>query len=488
VLISLSALAPIAVALALILLLRVEPLLAAAAGLISAVLVAGLSAPQALAWPAFLVAGQTALAIAVSAASVIVPGLLLNHELGRRGGLSEVAEGLRALGMEPARCAVILLLGLFPALECLTGFGISLLLAVPVLVRLLGPAAGVPVALLGMHIMAWGTLALATLVGAALADMPPELLGGVSALLQAPALGVVALIGLGTIGGTAALARHGIFAVLLAMALAALLHLNTRFLLIETTGVLAGLGVTLIGFGWEAIWGRLRPKRNDLARLRGLAPFAAALVLLLAFRLVPPIASFLGGLLVIGTERLSITPLASPGVALLLVALFLALRGSGGFRWRAPLTRAVRPVAAVLAFVLLAQVMQETGLLQLAVRGIAALPFAVLVPLMPALGMLGGFTTGSAIAGNALFMPTAVALGGAHGFAYDFAAIQNAAAGHGAFASLPIVTLTVAIAGQSGLKASLTVPDLTRFGLRAALLIYAALAAGFALFLGLAGV
>lgn len=485
-LIPLYALSPIAAALAAILVLRADPLIGAALGLALAIVAAATIEPATLGWPALGAAGETALAIAVSAASVIVPGLILNHEFDRRGALTEAAEGLRTLGMDPQRCAVILLLGLFPALECLTGFGISLLLAVPVLVRLLGPAAGVPTALLGMHIMAWGTMALATMIGAALAGMPPDLLGAVSAVLQVPALVAVGLIGLATIGGPAALRRHAVFAVLLALALAALLHLNARFLLVETSGVLAGLGVALLGIGWEAFRGRFPPDRRHLARLRGLAPFVAALMLLLVFRLVPSIAALLGNALVIGGEGLRISPLASPGVALLLVAAVLAARG-GGFQWAAPLRRAIRPVAVVLAFVLLAQVMQQTGLLKVALVGAAALPLAVLVPLAPALGMLGGFTTGSAVAGNALFLPAVTALGAAHGFAWDFAAIHNAAAGHGAFASLSIVSLTVAIASQAAPGAGPAVHDLARFGLRSALLIYAALAAGFVLFLGLTG-
>ncbi|WP_162914666.1 hypothetical protein [Desertibaculum subflavum] len=485
-LIPLYALTPIAAALAAILVLRAGPLIGAAIGLALAALAAATIESATLNWPALGAAGQTALAIAVSAASVIVPGLILNHELDRRGALTEAAEGLRSLGMDPQRCAVILLLGLFPALECLTGFGISLLLAVPVLIRLLGPAVGVPVALLGMHIMAWGTMALATLIGAALAGMPPDLLGAVSAVLQVPALVVVGLIGIATIGGPDALRRHAVFAVLLALALAALLHLNARFLLVETSGVLAGLGVALLGIGWEALRGRFRPGLGDLARLRGLAPFAAALILLLLVRLVPPIATFLDDVLVIGGGDLAISPLASPGLALLIVATILAARGSG-FRWGVPLGRAIRPVAVVLAFILLAQVMQQTGLLRIALAGAAGLPLAVLVPLAPALGMLGGFTTGSAVAGNALFLPAVTALGAAHGLAWDFAAIHNAAAGHGAFASLSIVSLTVAIASQAVPGGGPPVHVLARFGLRSALLIYAALAAGFALFRGLAG-
>lgn len=481
----LYALTPIAAALVAILVLRAAPLTGAAIGLALAIVAAATIEPATLDRPALSAAGEAALAIAVSAASVIVPGLILNHELERGGALTEAAEGLRALGMEPQRCAMILLLGLFPALECLTGFGISLLLAVPVLVRLLGPAAGVPVALLGMHIMAWGTMALATLVGAALVGMPPDLLGAISAVLQAPALATVGLIGLGTIGGPAALRRHAVFVVLLALALAALLHLNARFLLVETSGVLAGLGVVLLGIGWEALRGRFRPSRSGLARLRGLTPFAAALILLLVLRLVPPIAELLGNALVIGGGDLSISPLASPGLALLLVAIVLAARGSG-FHWAAPLRRAVRPVTVVLAFVLLAQVMHRTGLLGIAFAGAAQLPLAALVPLAPALGMLAGFTTGSAVAGNALFLPAVTALGAAHGFAWVFAAIHNAAAGHGAFASPSIVSLTVAIAGPAA-SGGPAAHQLVRFGIRSVLLVYAALAAGFALFLGLTG-
>ncbi|MGG7569491.1 hypothetical protein [Streptomyces sirii] len=92
--------------------------------------------------------------------------------------------------------------------------------------------------------------------------------------------------------------------------------------------------------------------------------------------------------------------------------------------------------------------------------------------------MLSGFITGSNVGGNALMMPLQERLA-PHGAGLDvwFAALQNSAAGHAVFTSLPMIMLILVVAGDSAKGAGVVEYGLLRFGLRVTAALYAALAA-----------
>ena len=66
--------------------------------------------------------------------------------------------------LKPENKALILLLGFLPAVESLTGFGVSLFLGVPIFLKLFPQKKALKLSVLGMNIMPWGTLALATII------------------------------------------------------------------------------------------------------------------------------------------------------------------------------------------------------------------------------------------------------------------------------------------------------------------------------------
>jgi lactate permease len=475
----LLAISPVFVAVAVILLGRRAPLWGATAGLAAALALALLLEGAGLTQARAATALQTTGIVTLAAALVIGPGLLLNMTLARQGATQRIVDGLVALDMAAERRAVVLVLGLLPAIECVTGFGVALLLSVPALCRLAGPERGLRLAILAMFIMPFGALALPTTVGAALIGFPPAVLGAATVAYSLPALCVFALAALLTFGGLATLRRSGGFALALALLLAAGLFLNCRFLFVETAGVFAGLAVAAAGFGWEAAFGRLRFAGPAARRgLAALAPFGCAALLIVAARGWPPAFEALSGALRLAGVRLALQPLTSPGLALLVVALgLLALkpvRLDLGLLARS----AARPIATVFAFVLLAQTMRETGLLDLAVAAADGLAPAALASLGVAAAVLSGFATGSGVAGNALMMSAQYELGASVGRAVDFAALQNAGAGHSSFASPPIVAVARAVAQTAGEGAVADAP-LIRFGLTvvAAVLVALLLAA-----------
>lgn len=104
--------------------------------------------------------------------------------------------------------------------------------------------------------------------------------------------------------------------------------------------------------------------------------------------------------------------------------------------------------------------------------------------LSPLLGALSGYLTGSNVGGNALMMTLQASLTDDKALRLAFSAIQNSAAGHAAFASMPIILLVLAIAGH-GQRAEES--DLVRFGLKILLLVVTLLTATGLLFIAISG-
>ncbi|MFE0186608.1 L-lactate permease [Streptomyces sp. NPDC058989] len=418
--------------------------------------------------------------LVLNAAAVMLPGVYLSQVLTRREVHRSLQEWVRGLPLPgPAKIALVVA-GIAPTVEALTGFGVSLLVTVPVLLALTPPATALRQAMLGMNIMPWGTLGLATVIGAALIGTDTAALGTATAVTSSLVFPLVTV-------WAALLARpqHRLRTAVVAAAAGGTLSLGLLLLnragAVQPAGVLAGLLTTALGLvlcaarrtpsgaGTEPTAGRLFPPRAVLHAyglvLGGIVVTRAATALG-----VPPLELHAG--------NASFALLSSPGLPLLAAALLLdrgRLRGSDA---RAALIRAGRPLLALTGFVALGRLMADSGMIGEIGVAVAAAPPLVIALASPALGMLGGFITGSNVGGNALMMPLQERLA-PHGAGLDvwFAALQNSAAGHAVFTSLPMIMLILAVAGDSAKSAGVVEYGLLRFGLRVAAAIYAALAA-----------
>lgn len=99
---------------------------------------AGLAALIALVVPAFTAQpSQLALGlgaaglITLQAAFVIIPGLCLNEVLTLNKAHERLVGWVHQIPATPSRKAILIVVGLAPALESMTGFGISLLVTIP---------------------------------------------------------------------------------------------------------------------------------------------------------------------------------------------------------------------------------------------------------------------------------------------------------------------------------------------------------------------
>ncbi|MBF6135667.1 L-lactate permease [Nocardia otitidiscaviarum] len=241
-----AAVIPLVVVLGMITGLRRPAHWAAVAGVGAAVLLIGWRPEFALPRTALGSGAAGAGLLVLNAAAVMLPGVYLSQVLTRRGVHESLQEWVRALPLSgPAKVALVVA-GIAPMVEALTGFGVSLLVTVPVLLALAPPATALRQAMLGMNIMPWGTLGLATVIGAALTDLPLPTLGTATAVTSALVFPLVTV-------WAALLARpyHRLRTTVQAAGAGGLLALTllvcNHLGVVSPAGVLAGLCTTAVG-------------------------------------------------------------------------------------------------------------------------------------------------------------------------------------------------------------------------------------------------
>ncbi|WP_416423477.1 transporter [Pseudomonas sp. App30] len=432
---------PIGLVLALILLVRRPPVQAALAGVAGVLLLWGLGVAAPFSAAVTAAIAQDTGILFLSTACVIAPGLAFVLLVERGGAPQAIGAWVKELGWTPPAQVIFIVLGLAPLLEAMTGFGVSLIATVPLLMSLFSRQAGMKVALAGMVVMPWGTLGLATVIGAQLAHVPVDVLGSHSALVSAPVFLGLAAVALWQAGVRHLLAWLGLL--LVAALFVTVLFSVNRWLGPEVAGVLAGLAVAAVGLGLAAV------QRKRLVRWPQAAwPYLALLAVIIGLRGLFLLSGWDGAWVVRG-EHVAWKPLASPGVALVLVTMLMAMRqgAAEGFPWAALVKRAKFPLATIFLFLLLSQVMVNAGFLLEAQRSLQSLSGVALAPTVALLAGLAGYVTGSNVGGNTLVMPSIAALGVAHG--PWLAAMVNSAAGHGALGSLSILSLVTGLAGAN---------------------------------------
>lgn len=424
-------LVPMVFVLVLILLARRPPVQAAFAGALFALGLwfAGVGVAPSAALGLAMVT-DTAVLFA-SIAAVMVPGLLLVVLLAQSPANAALSGWVQGLGLRGERQLLCIVLGIAPLLEAMTGFAVSLIATVPLLMALWPRAVALRVAIAGIVIAPWGTLGLATTTGAALLSMDARVMAGYSALVSAPVFVLLAALAV-WLAGFRSRAAWG--AVLLhAAGFVEVLYLASRWLGAEVAGMCAGAVVVLFN---------VLCARNRQGWPRAAWPYALLFACVMAMKLLLWLAAADDWLVWQGVGvRWKV--LSSPGIPLALVAVVLSLRqralpvGQWGQRVR-------RPLLTLLGFLLLSQIMVKAGFLEV-LRGWLVQGDLLALPALAAFaGAAGGYLTGSNVGGNVLMLP---ALAGAD--APVLAAVMNSACGHAVPGSLPMVALLAALAKMS---------------------------------------
>jgi lactate permease len=369
--------------------------LAGAASLATAVL-------GALVWPGLWGAAVPGalfggLGISAQVLFVLFGGLWLYNLLSAGGAVDDVARFLGRLEPDRVSLAAVVVVGVAPFFESVTGFGVAVVISAPILLAAgFAPLRAAILATWGQCAVPWGALGVGTVIGAHLAGMDFGILSDASALLNLPLFPVYGLAALALADGWSGVTRRGAEAVVLGL-VAGLGTLLTSFYLVpELSGAVGGLAATAVFLAW-------RPRRLVAVPVRALLPYAFLLALLAAAN---GIVALRGALEELGPV------FEGPGLPLLVSGAFAAaVFGLGGNQigaaTRKTTTQWLPTAGAVLTFVLAGEVVAGSGAAGLLAGGAESLG-GLFPAVSPVLAALGGALTGSNAASNALFMPLQV--------------------------------------------------------------------------------
>lgn len=372
---------------------------------------------------------------------VLFGGLLLYNLLSSGGAIEEVSQFLGRLEPDGASLAVLVVVGVGPFFESITGFGVAVVISVPILLAAgFSPLRSAVLASWGQCAVPWGALGVGTVIGADLSAMTFGELSNASALLSLPLFVVFALSAAAFAGGTRGLRKMWPEAMGLGIVAGLGTLLTSLFLIPELSGAAGGLCATVF-----FIARRRRRLSMTALPVQAVAPYAL-LLLLLAGTNVDPVAGYL--------ERLG-PVLSGPGTPLILSGAFAALLfglavGETGRAIRGTLRQWLPTASAVLAFVLAGQVVAASGAAGVLASEAASL--GSLYPLVaPVFGALGGSLAGSNAASNALFMSLQAESAHALGEPVDLiAAVQNVAGSQASLLAPQRVVLAATATGLIG--------------------------------------
>ncbi|GAC1403156.1 MAG: L-lactate permease [Ktedonobacteraceae bacterium] len=413
--------------------------------------------------------------------SVLFPALLLYQLQQTRKGMSVLAQGITHLCPDKYLLILLIVLGIAPFVESVSGFGVGTVVVIPILVAVgVDTLQAAVLGLLGQIAVPWGALAVGTTLAAQLTRLDANLLGAYTALITAPLPVGFGLLALLMSGGRSALAHRWYAACVAGVVLACGEWLFSLTTSVELAGALASLVCLLLLALWGSILARrtritaqenasiqnpiIENKRvvqqNDVALSSPplwcvVAPYILLTATLLLSRLLIPVRVWLQthAVLDMPTIALHLQLLYIPGFWVLLaaVAAVLALNIDQSEAqqtllrtWRQFLPGAI----AILCFLATSQVMNANGMISVLGRAAATLG-SNYGWIAPWLGALGGWLTGSNAGGNAMFALLQKEVSGRAGLPLYW--IMGAQNGAGSIATMASPSRTILAATTAGL-------------------------------------
>jgi lactate permease len=371
-------------------------------------------------------------------AAMIVPGVVFVETSRRRKAPEAIAAVVDAISLSKPLQAILIAVGIGVAVESLTGMGVSLLITVPLLLRLVDREKAIGLALVGMCLMPFGALSISAHVGSKLAGLPIDELARWTVLVSAPVAFGLPLLCLLILRERKPTDVIG--ALLSGAAIVAGIALTALFAGIEIAGVIGGIAVIVV----LAAMARQRSGLATALLAPGLRPYLVLIAMVALQKIVTAPLTRAGLSPALATDRVSFAILTSPGLALLAATVLTSARHLTGDVVAGVARRAWRPVLSVLLFMVSARLLVESGAIVALAGLLAGLGGAGAAVTVAALGALGGFVTGSGVTSSALFMPSAAAAGAGLGQLPLFAALQNSAGGHTGMSSLPVLAILLA--------------------------------------------
>lgn len=419
--------------------------------------------PFALRPAALAAAHARGLLLSLVVVYVLAAGLLLFNVLDRARAIETLGAALARASQDRARRALLVVGALSPFFESVSGFGLAVVVVGPLLVALgFDARRATLLALLGQNAVPWGAMAIGTLIGAELADVPVRAMGVGSAWLTLPLAFLYNALTVVLAAGPGMVLRRLPDIVLGAAALGGGVLAGSAYVSVELAGVLAGLLAAAVQVALARLLeGPPAPAPavpEGPSPWRAAAPYAVLVAGLLVSRLVPAARAWLDNVLVLdaAAHGVRLPFLYSPAFFLLVAsAVAAALFGLSGPALRGALRATARQwwpaAAATAAFIALSTVMVAAGMTTRLAEAAAAATGAAFVLLSPLVGGLGGFMTGSNTGGNAMFGRFQVETALRAGLPPEVLAYaNNVAAANATMASPSRVVLATAVTGRWG--------------------------------------
>lgn len=374
--------------------------IAASAAVLATVVVSALAFPISAASAAEVASSLGP--VVVEVLLIILGGVLLGGLLRASGAQQVISEWVEKACPNPHRAVLFVVLGMVAFAESVTGFGLGVIVGIPILLHFgLSPARAATVGLLGLTSGAWGSLAPGTLVAAELGNVDFRLLGTWSAVFNLPVLLIMSLTSLVIAFGFRRAVPYMPHAVAVSLLIWGVLIGFNYFVSVPLAGVagsLAGMAATLL---------IARFRDGSRASFRG--PIRRAVL---------PYTVLIGGLL---TTSLLLDAFdggglveyaASPATWLLITcALTPALVSMPGRRVPKLLVEGLGAWwtigYATSAFLVLGGLLSASGMSS-TLAGFAAQLGQPYLAMIPLIGGLGGFITGSNTGSAAMFSTSTV--------------------------------------------------------------------------------
>lgn len=420
--------------------LGIRSTIAASAAVVAAIVVSWLAFPISAASAAEIISSLGPVVIEVLL--IILGGVLLGGLLRASGAQAVISEWVEKACSNPQRAVLLVVLGITAFAESVTGFGLGVIVGIPILLHFgLTPARAATVGLLGLVSGAWGSLAPGTLVAAELGNVSFQALGTWSAVFNLPVLLIMSLTSLVVAFGFRRAAPYMPHAIGVSLLMWGVLIGFNYFVSVP----LAGVAGSLTGMAATLLIARFRD--GSRASLRGpirraVLPYTVLIFGLLSTSLL--LDAFDGEGLV--------EYVASPATWLLMTcALTPALVGMANRRLPRLFLEGLGAWwtigYATSAFLVLGGLLAASGMSS-TLAGFASQMGPAYLALIPVVGGLGGFITGSNTGSAAMFSTSTVEAAEQLDSSRLIAlAGQNAAASVTFMAAAPRVALAITIAG-----------------------------------------
>ena len=368
---------------------------------------------------------------------IVGGGLLLSEVLRQAGGQAALTGWVRSRSGHGVSAILLVVHGVTPFAESLTGFGIGVTIGIPLLAHFgLSPCRVAVIGLLGLCAVPWGSMGPGTLIAASMSGVSFYDLGLSSAVVSAAPFVVTGIV--------AAWLASPVEQRVSAVVQGALSGIGLTIAVVVMNKVFGTAPAGALGSLIMAVFHLLRTGRNkntialpDIGR-RALASYMV----------------LLGGVLVVGgvVRLLGLSDnwryVASPALWLFIAAVWFA-RGTPQRQLRLQVWKAWRQVASITAlFIVLGILMAVSGMAAFLAQTLASMGQAYL-PMAPFVGAVGGFVTGSNTGANAMFATTQAEIARALGVdLLWFMAVHNVAAAFLLMASPGKVEMAIQLTGD----------------------------------------